>query len=104
MKKIIITTAIFMFSNLGAIAMIDSDYSTSEQYLLNRGYSPETIRLINIRKKNPYALPEVKEENVTQKSSWYAKKLWHYIDPAADNGNFGNSHINPDGAAVDENL
>lgn len=104
MKKVILLAGILVFGNLSAFAIIDSDYTTSEQYLKNCGYSKETIRLIQLKKKSPYAPIEVEEKTVGQKTLGGLKSFWRYLDPAADNHRFGEGEISPDAARPDVNL
>ncbi len=78
--------------------------STSEDYLINSGYSKETARLVNL-KKHQTAGKEIK----TEKSifSWpirMLKKLDAYLDPGIDDGSFGTTDINPGSGSRVENL
>jgi len=95
MKKLIISTLILTLAgcSIPAFAVIDSDRLLSEDYLRNSGYSPETIRLINLKRIDPYA-PYKEKEVQTTPVSW-VKRFWQYIDPAVDNERFGEGIISP---------
>ncbi len=94
MKKLMTSTLILtVFSlTLPCFAVIDNERLLSEDYLRNQGYSPETVRMINIKRIDPYADYSVPEEKVTPLT--YMKKFWQYMDPALDNERFGKSVIN----------
>lgn len=95
MKKLIISTLIAAAASIAlpSLSVVDTDRLLSEEYLRNQGYSPETIRMINLKRVDPYAPRKEKEEQTTPVS--YMKKFWQYIDPAVDNERFGEGIINP---------
>ncbi len=98
MKKLIISTLVlsFMISGMEAFSAMTTDHMTSEEYLRNSGYSPETVRIINLRKKDPYQPVRVKEPDTgkTRMVNW-VKKFYQYMDPATDNQRFGEGIIDP---------
>lgn len=92
MKKTLYTVAIFSLSCLSAHAYVDSQFMTSEQFLINSGYSKEISKVTNIKKQNSYSpLPE-KTDNRT-----ILKKLYNYLDPCSGaDVTFPNHDINFD--------
>ncbi len=92
MKKIIISTIILTFALglLPAVAAIDTERLLNEDYLRNAGYSPEAIRMINIKRYDPYAPYE--EPQYTKN---IIKRFVQYMDPLAESGKFGTGTIDP---------
>ena len=92
MKKLITTTVltVIAFNLLPASAAIDTERLLNEDYLRNAGYSPESIRMINIKRYDPYAPYKGPEDNRN-----FIKKFIHYMDPLADSGKFGQGIIQP---------
>lgn len=80
-------------------AAVDVDYMTSETYLRNNGYSPEIVRLVNEKKKDPYTpeMPRYKGfAGFFKRIGDFIAGCYYYIDPSADNGKFGSrSKISP---------
>ena len=95
MKKLIISMLILTVASitLPSLAVIDTDRLLSEEYLRNQGYSPETIRMINLKRIDPYA-PHKEKEIKNTPVNW-VKRFWQYADPAVDNERFGEGVINP---------
>ena len=95
MKKLIIPILILTVTSitLPSLAVIDTDSLLSEDYLRNQGYSPETIRMINLKRIDPYA-PHKEKELQTTPVGWI-KRFWQYVDPAVDNERFSEGVINP---------
>lgn len=93
MKKTILTSFVLCGLCVPAFAVIDSDRLLHEDYLRNNGYSPEMIRMINIKRVDPYAPYEEKEVKNTP-ATW-VKRFYQYIDPSTDNQRFGEGIIDP---------
>ncbi|MBQ2870795.1 hypothetical protein IJE86_03725 [bacterium] len=95
MKKLIKTMLLLAITSfaLPTFAVIDSDRLLNEDYLRNSGYSPETIRMINLKRIDPYAPYEKKE--VKQNPVSWVKRFYQYMDPATDNQRFGEGIIDP---------
>ncbi len=95
MKKLIMFMALlgFVSAGMSAFAYIDTNRLWSEDYLRNQNYSPETIRMMNLKRIDPYA-PYVEEEKENTPVNW-GKRLYQYFNPAVDNGKFGTGTINP---------
>lgn len=81
MKKFLLTLGILLSVSLSANAYIDSQYTITEQYMLNSGYSTEISRLIHTSSRDPYA----PTDDIYPKHSMkrFLKQLWKKIDPVA---------------------
>ncbi len=92
MKKLIISTILLALACgvLPALAAIDTDRLLSEDYLRNAGYSPEAIRMVNIKRYDPYS-PYVEPKRETN----LIKRFVQYMDPLAESGRFGTGIIDP---------
>lgn len=77
MKKLLYLFIILGMTSVSAQAYIDSNYMTSEQFLINRNFSKLMFKTIQSQTKDPYA-PLVEK---TDTRSVY-EKIYHYIDPA----------------------
>lgn len=96
MKKLMTSTLIltaFSFA-LPCFAFIDSERLLSEDYLRNQDYSPETIRMMNLKMIDPYDDYIEPESKINLNPLVYMKKFWQYMDPAFDNERFGKGIIN----------
>ena len=92
MKKMIIVTILLAITGvlLPAYSTIDTERLLNEDYLRNAGYSPESIRMIEIKRYEPYA---PYEEVQTEKNLF--KRFVQYLDPLAESGRFGRGIIDP---------
>lgn len=95
MKKILYSMIFLLFFNLSANAYVDSQYTTTEQFLVNTGYSKEAARILEVQKKDVYApIDEQKDKRTIY------QKIYNYIDPVSGwgvdfpghNMNFKNSN------------
>lgn len=77
MKKVILILSIFLATSMTANAYVDSQYLTSEQFLVNVGYSAEMKRMIGITADDPYREPYVEGNNPAD----IARRVYHYIVP-----------------------
>lgn len=82
MNKVFCLIFVLCFSVSGVNATVSNDQLMSETFLKNQNYSNEVVRLVKMQK---YGATEEKE--VKKASFW--KKLNAYLDPAADDSNFG---------------
>lgn len=78
MKKLSILLSIFLFSSLTANAYIDSNYTSTEKFLMNAGYSRDVAKIGNIVNSDPYR--DGYEEKTTLKNK--IKRIYWYLDPA----------------------
>ena len=78
MKKVVYSIVFLFITAHCANAYVDSKFTTSEQYLINSGYSAETARLLQIQKRDLYAPVDKK----TDKRSLY-EKFYNYISPVS---------------------
>ena len=92
MKRLIISTIFLALAcgTLPAISAIDTERLLNEDYLRNAGYSPEAIRMINIKRYDPYAPYEE-----PPRTNNLIKRFVQYIDPLAESGRFGTGIIDP---------
>lgn len=75
MKKL---TALFLFLFISqniASAYIDSQFTSTEQALMNSGFSNSTAKFVDYKKTDPYAPIEDNDERT------FFKKLINYFDP-----------------------
>lgn len=77
MKKIVLLAAIFISTSMSANAYIDSQYMSSEQFLVNVGYSAESARVLGIVNQDPYR--ENFNEGVNPAD--IARRVYHYVVP-----------------------
>lgn len=91
MKKFIYTISFLLIGTLTANAYVDSQYMTSEQFLINSGYSKDTVNTVSFDKKNPYSsIEQTDKRNIFQ-------KIYNYIDPCSGgNRTFPSHDTKPD--------
>lgn len=77
MKKFVIICSMLLIAQ-SAHAFIDSKHMTSEQFMVNIGYSAEAAKVIGIVSQDPYREPE-QEQKPTFKT--ILKRIDHYIFP-----------------------
>lgn len=77
MKKIALILTILLSTSLASNAFVDNMYMTSEQYLVNTGYSAEMANMLNITNLDPY------RENYVEPNSFkdIVKRAYNYIAP-----------------------
>jgi len=81
MKKYLLTLGILLSVSLTANAYVDSQYTITEQYMLNSGYSSEISRLIKTSSRDPYAPTDDIYPKYSLKKLF--KQFWKKIDPTA---------------------
>jgi len=93
-KKILFLTAVLLISSTKCMALTVSE-STSEQYLMNHGYSKETARLVDLKHKQINGEPVVNPYENTDLTTRQKliRNVQTYTDPAVDEGDFGNTKI-----------
>ncbi len=76
MKKIALIFSL-IFTTMAANAFVDSQYTSSEQFLVNAGYSKEAAKVITIVNQDPY------RENYSEipTPADIARRVYHYIVP-----------------------
>ncbi len=77
MKKISLVLGIFLASALSSQAFVDNQYMTTEQYLVNTGYSAEMSRIMAITNQDPYREPYKEGKSINE----LARRLYWYIVP-----------------------
>lgn len=98
MKKLLLVLLMPTMISLPVLAVMTTDDAKSVDYIQHHGYSPETSRLIDLENS------QINNVNTTYKSDdpdWYTsnkkanwiRKLFIYVDPALEDGNFGNNKI-----------
>lgn len=109
MKKIfsILLLGIVFSPVLSASAVVETEFMTSETFLRNQGYSPETARIVNYKKTDPYT-PQTRKYNgfggFFKRIGHFLADCYYYIDPSSDNGNFANEMIVSPGLDSPSNL
>ncbi len=94
MKKIVIIFAIFLSSSLASDAFVDNMYQTTEQYLVNTGYSAEMTEMMNVVNKDPYREPYVESKRFSN----ILKRTYNYIVPGVYTDlDFYNHNVNFNG-------
>ena len=81
MKKIALILSVFMVSALGANAYIDSQYTSSDQFLTNIGYSHAVRDTVEGKVLDPYR--QSYQEGKDFKS--LVKRAYGYIAPGENN-------------------
>lgn len=90
MKKFIFSIILSVLIIPSANAYVDSNHTTSEQFLMNTGFSKEVARLIKYQKKDVYAPID---ENIDKRSLY--EKMYNYINPlSGSNREFPAHNIN----------
>lgn len=88
---------VIAFNCMPTFAKVSPQEMRSEQYLINQGYSKETARMVNLQHHQANGKAVEKEESVSRKLLLWPvrmfKKAHSYIDPAVDDGSFGNTKI-----------
>ena len=93
MKKLLLISAIFMLINLPSYAATTPDEILSKEYTVNQGYSTEMARLMNLQ--NAQVNGQKFDDTISSKK-WYEtnkcfipiRKIFTYLDPALDTGEF----------------
>ncbi len=79
MKKTLYIITLLLIGATTATAAVDSQFTTTEPFFVNTGYSKEIYRQTQILKKSPYEpLIEVKDERTL------FQKVCDYIDPLSN--------------------
>ena len=81
MKKSALILSLFLCTSIAANAYVDSNYTSSEQYLVNIGYSKEAAKVGTIVNQDPYR--ENYEDEKTPK--WVGQQILRNIFPGAYN-------------------
>ncbi len=79
MRKIALIFAVFFVSSMSSNAFVDNTYMTTEQYMVNTGYSAEMAKMIRVTNQDPYREPYV-EPNAPMD---VLKRVYNYIVPGA---------------------
>lgn len=81
MKKLLLVMGFIALGSLTANAHVDSQYTVTEQYLLNSGYSAEVAKWAKFSTRDPYAPTDDLYPKYSVKR--YFKYLWKKVDPTA---------------------
>lgn len=91
MKKFIYILSFLFIGALTANAYVDSQFTSSEQFLKNSGYSNDAVKAVNFGKKDPYSPVEEKKDTRS-----ILRKIYNYIDPCSETDRaFPTHEINP---------
>ena len=93
MKKIYFIFFILFLSAGIANAYIESGDFTTEEFTKNEGYSGEVYRLIHVTTNPKQARQEKQDYEKNHKTKVFFKKVYKYIDPYMDSGDFGRDDI-----------
>ena len=77
MRKIAFILTIFLTSSLASNAFVDNTYMTTEQFMVNTGYSAEMAKMMRVTNQDPYREPYV-EQNTSKD---ILKRVYNYIAP-----------------------
>lgn len=77
MKKLSLILSVFLLSAISANAYVDSQYTATEQFLVNEGYSAEAARVNSIISKDPYRENEKTETTFWRRINWYLNPSAH---------------------------
>ena len=89
MRKIVLILSVFIATSMGANAYIDNMYMTTEQYMMNTGYSKEMTKMMGVVNQDPYREPT----EGTKVKFW--DKVYNYIAPGVNTDmDFYNHNIN----------
>jgi len=90
MKRISCIAVLMIFTMAAGFCEISNDMVMSKTFLKNQGFSDEMIRVINLQKYDAYTARDTGKLTGGQRM-W--QKIYAYIDPGYDNGNFGDKNI-----------
>lgn len=93
MKKFYFIFVVLFLSAGIANAYIESADFTTENFTKNEGYSGEIYRLIHVTTSPEQARKETQEYEKNHKAKVFFKKVYKYLDPYMDSGNFGRDDI-----------
>lgn len=94
MKKIALFLTMFLTASMAANAFVDNTFMTTEQYLVNTGYSAEMANMIKVTNQDPYREPYVEEKTPQN----ILKRVYNYIAPSTyTNMDFYNHNIDYNG-------
>lgn len=89
MRKIVLVLSLFVATSMGANAYVDNMYMTTEQYMMNTGYSKEMSNMMAVTNQDPYRKPATE----TKSSIWH--RIYNYVAPGVNtNMDFYNHNIN----------
>lgn len=77
MKKIALLFSIIMLTTVAANAFVDNQYMTTEQYMVNTGYSAEMAKMMAVTNQDPYRDVYVEPKTLSN----VAKRIYWYIVP-----------------------
>jgi hypothetical protein len=79
MKKTVLTLTILMAVSMAANAFVDTEYMTTEQYIVNTGYSKDMAKEMMVVKQDPYR-PEFSDKDQRSFKD-VTRKIYNYIAP-----------------------
>ena len=80
MKKAVLFLTMFIATSMASNAFIDNGYMTTEQYLVNTGYSVDMAKEALVVAQDPYRPEFNKKDQRTFKD--VTRKIYNYIVPA----------------------
>lgn len=81
MKKLLLTFGVITLTALTSNAHIETNHTTTEQYMLNSGYSAEVAKWAKLTSRDPYAPTDDIYPKYSAKR--FFKYLWKKVDPTA---------------------
>lgn len=78
MKKIVLVLTLVLSTTMAAHAFIDNQYMTTEQYMMNTGYSKEMAKMMAVTNRDPYREPDSLKKDTPMD---VVKKVYNYIAP-----------------------
>ena len=79
MKKAALILTLFITSSLASQAFVDNQFMTTEQYVVNTGYSKEMAREMMVVNQDPYR-PQFNEKSQRSFKD-VTRKMYNYIAP-----------------------
>ncbi len=79
MKKGLYLIPVLLMSSMSCFAYVDSNHMTSDQFLINTGYSKATVTAVESMKLSPYGSPVPKRDQRN-----FLVRFYHYIAPLSE--------------------
>ncbi|MBP3821383.1 hypothetical protein J6G99_07060 [bacterium] len=92
MRKILLLVTLFMVLQIQANSAVSVDKTITEEYLRNNGYSKQVYDTVNVSRARALGEAYYSSEEIKYMKSNKAKKFWRklyqYLDPAAEDYSF----------------
>lgn len=98
MKRNLFILLVLVAVNIPAFAVISTEATTSENYMKKHGYSDQMVELVDLQKAQINGYDSTYERNEpswykTDKRASFIRKVFMYIDPGLDDGEFMQNNI-----------